>query len=175
MASADALQLLAREARRASTAVGVAAARQVEQALEVGRALLAVGLLGGALVLGGARAVPAAPLRLIKAEIGTQLAGKWLADPTRHLRSTPERLICATAIWSPLGAHDQLFHVWRRDGVPRARIKLDIRGGRGQGYRTNSRLQHLGRSAEGVYRCTVETENGQVLGSASVRVGSVGR
>jgi hypothetical protein len=135
------------------------------------RALLAVGLLGGALALGAARAVPAAPLRLIKAEIGTRLAGKWLADPVSHLARTPERLICATAIWSPLGVHDQLFHVWRRDGALRARIELDIRGGRGQGYRTNSRLQHLGHSAEGVYRCTVESENGQVLGSASVRIG----
>ena len=150
-------------------AVGVA---PVDRRRDVtARALLAVGVLGGALVLGAARAVPAAPLRLIDAEIGTQLSGKWLADPTRQLAGLPERLICATAIWSPLGVHDRLFHVWRKDGVLRARIKLEIRGGRGQGYRTNSRIQNLGRNGQGVYRCTVETENGQVLGGANLRVG----
>jgi len=167
---------LAAAAAGVGTVLVAAGVAPVDQRRAVtARALLAVGLLGGALALGAARAVPAAPLRLIKAEIGTQLTGKWVADPASHLVRAPERLICATAIWSPLGVHDQLFHVWRRDGVPRARIKLDIRGGRGQGYRTNSRLQHLGRSADGVYRCTVETENGQVLGSASVRIGGLGR
>lgn len=124
-----------------------------------------------ALALGAARIVPAAPLRLVAIAIGTQREGRWLADATDRFAKPPARLVCATAIASPLGVRDRLFHVWTRDGQPRARVELDIRGGREAGFRTYSRIGPLGAHASGVYRCRVETQSGQVLGSHSVRVG----
>jgi hypothetical protein len=133
-------------------------------------ALPAVLLIPLALRLGAARLVPAAPLRLVKIEIGTQRQEHWVADPGARIAGVPERLLCATAIYSPIGVRDRLFHVWTRDGQPRARVELDIRGGRDAGYRTFSRIGPLGRSGAGVYRCSVETLTGQVLGSTSVRV-----
>jgi hypothetical protein len=66
--------------------------------------------------------------------------------------------------------HDRLFHVWRKNGVQRARIELKIVGGRTRGYRTQSHIRHLGKYPTGTYRCTVETATGQVLGSRSVRI-----
>jgi hypothetical protein len=125
--------------------------------------------LGFALLLlaGGTRIVPAAPLRLVRAEIGTELEGKWVKQAVRELPHAPPRLHCATAIASPLGLKDRLFHVWRKDGALRARVALKIVGGRGQGFRTHSRIAPGG---AGVYSCTVETASGQVLGARRVRI-----
>ena len=123
-----------------------------------------------ALALGLARIVPAAPLRLVEIELGTHIADHWVEDPSERFERAPARLFCATAIWSPIGVKDRLFHVWRYDGAVRARVELDIRGGRGGGYRTYSRVG-LGAHASGTYRCSVETQSGQVLGGKSVRVG----
>ncbi|MGD8861184.1 MAG: DUF5924 family protein [Myxococcales bacterium] len=126
------------------------------------------------LYLGAARIIPAAPLELKKAEMGTRRDGKWIADVVEHLYGPPERLICATAIYSPLGLKDQLFHVWKKDGVFRARVELDIVGGRAEGYRTQSRISSFGPQPQGEYSCTVETATGQVLGTRSVRIGPQG-
>ena len=131
---------------------------------------LAVLLFPLGLMLGAARIVPAAPLRLIQIEIGTRREGHWVADPAERFSPAPARLVCATAIFSPLGVRDRLFHVWTRDGQLRARIELDIRGGRGAGFRTLSRIGPLGARPAGEYRCQVVTHAGQVLGSRTVRV-----
>jgi hypothetical protein len=117
--------------------------------------------------LGATRIVPAAPLRLVDAAIGTELVGRWVKEPVTKLEHVPPRLHCATAIASPLGLRDQLFHVWRKDGRERSRIKLTIVGGRKQGWRTHSRITP---GLPGKYTCTVETANGQSLGSRSVKI-----
>jgi hypothetical protein len=120
-----------------------------------------------ALALGVARIVPAAPLRLVQIEIGTEIDDHEVTQAIDALSSPPPRLYCASAIWSPVGLKDKLFHVWRKDGVPFGRIALAIRGGRAGGFRTYSRIEHVG---FGRYRCSVETEAGQVLGAKNVRI-----
>lgn len=124
--------------------------------------------LMAALRLGATRLIPAAPLRLVRAEIGTQLDGKWIRDPSEHFASTPERMICATAIASPVGLKDRLFHVWRKDGRELWRIELDFTGGRTEGYRTRSTLRHFPTPASGRYECSVVTAAGQLLGARAV-------
>lgn len=133
--------------------------------------MLAGMLLPLSLLLGAARIVPAAPLRLVRADIGTQVHDKWVSDPASHFATAPPRLVCATAIASPLGVRDRLFHRWTHDGEVHARIELKIVGGRRGGYRTRSRIRGLGRPPAGRYTCTVETSVGQVLGSRSVTIG----
>jgi hypothetical protein len=126
-----------------------------------------------ALLFGAAWFVPAAPLRLIKAEIGTKAADKWVADATSHLSTPPENLICATAIFAPLGLKDRLFHVWRKNGKHWATVELKITGGRAQGYRTHSRISGFGLDPNGKYTCTVQTLTGQMLGTRVVHIGGV--
>ena len=142
--------------------------RRIRVALASGVVTLALPV---ALFLGAARFVPAAPLKLVKAEIGTKREGKWVADAVDHLSAPPGGLICATAIYAPLGLKDRLFHVWRRDGKHYATVELKIVGGREQGYRTRSRIGDLGLHPDGKYTCTVETLTGQVLGTRAVRIG----
>ena len=129
-------------------------------------------LLPVALHFGAARIVPAAPLRLSKIEIGTQVEGKWISAPVKHLDEAPPHLICATAIASPVGVRDRLFHVWSVNGQRLAQIELDIRGGRAEGYRTRSRFAPPGAHATGKYSCQVETATGQFLGRRSIAIGS---
>lgn len=135
--------------------------------------LVVSALLPLSLLFGAARIVPAAPLRLVQAEIGTRREGKWIAGVASRFARPPERLWCATAIASPLGVRDRLFHLWHKDGVQRARVALEIRGGRGAGFRTQSRIV-LGPRERGVFLCSVVTASGQRLGSVSVRVGEGG-
>jgi hypothetical protein len=122
-----------------------------------------------ALWLGALRVVPAAPLRLASVDFGAQLVDRWVTAPLRDGAAVPARLYCATAIWAPLGVRDRLFHVWTKDGKPRVRVELAIRGGRGAGFRTFSRITP-GRGGSGRYRCSVETASGQVLGSKALRL-----
>jgi hypothetical protein len=133
----------------------------------VGLACLLSLLFPALMYLGATRIVPAAPLRLVHAEIGTELSGKWVAQAVKTLDHVPARLHCATAIASPLGLHDKLFHVWKKNGKERARIPLKIVGGRKDGWRTHSRITP---NEPGKYTCTVETASGQVLGSRSVKI-----
>ncbi len=125
-----------------------------------------------ALALGAARIVPAAPLQLVDIDIGTKQVGREVADPTKHFRTRPGRMMCGTSIFAPLGLRDRLFHVWRKDGVVVDRIELEIRGGREDGFRTWSIKHNFGAEPEGEWSCAVETESGQFLGERVVTVGS---
>jgi len=120
------------------------------------------------LLLGGARIIPAAPLALVDAEIGTHQRGRWVADPIDHLDRKPSVLMCATAIRAPLGVKERLFHVWRQDGEVRDRIELEFAGGREQGYRTWSRKHNFGADPRGTWSCAVETGLGQLLGEREI-------
>jgi hypothetical protein len=139
--------------------------RRIPYAVVVGAALPAM------LMLGASRMVPAAPLRLASIEFGNQLQDRGVVQPLRSRGIAPARLYCATAVTSPLGVRDRLFHVWSKDGQEFVRVELDIRGGRSAGFRTSSRIA-LGPHDAGRYRCSVETRSGQVLGSKSIRLTS---
>ncbi len=134
-------------------------------------ALALAGVIPSALWLGAARAVPAVPLELRWAEIGTRLNGRELADPRESFERVPASMVCATAIYAPFGVRDELQHVWRKDGVIVDRIGLDIRGGREGGFRTWSIKHNFGDEPNGEWSCAIETEMGQFLGEKRVVVG----
>jgi hypothetical protein len=152
----------------AAVAVGLPlsalAARQARQA----RAAAAVGaLVAAAIALGGARAVPPAPVRFVGGGLGTAVAERELVDPALQFDAVPAQLVCLTSIAAPSGLHDRLRHVWTQDGVRRATLWLDVRGGRSRGFRTWSYRRGVG---PGQWTCTVETAAGQELGRVSARV-----
>jgi hypothetical protein len=113
--------------------------------------------------------VPPAPLRLVHAGIGTALRGRDLEGVASTIVA-PDQLVCWTAISAPRGLHDELFHVWRRDGAVTDEIPLEIHGGREAGFRTWSRKRALGDDPSGRWTCTVVTAAGQPLGRAVTRV-----
>jgi hypothetical protein len=142
-------------------AVGGSAARRILAGL------IGAGALGAGLLYGGARAIPPAPLRFVSGAIGTKIVDRELVDPADELAAAPEQLVCATAIAAPRGLRDKLRHVWRQDGVVRSTLTLDIRGGREKGFRAWS---YRRAPTPGRWTCTVETESGQTLGRAVIRI-----
>jgi Family of unknown function (DUF5924)/Protein of unknown function (DUF2914) len=123
-----------------------------------------------ALWLGAARIVPAAPMHLVSAEIGTRRVGYGVADPTERLARAPAQIVCSTAIFAPLGVKDRLYHVWRHEGTVMDRIPLEIRGGREDGFRTYSIKRNFGDAPSGRWSCAVETEMGQLLGEREIEI-----
>ncbi|MGC4114034.1 MAG: DUF5924 family protein [Myxococcales bacterium] len=147
----------------------VAAMAQGERRRRALSAALAAALVPGVLALGGTRLVPPAPLRLVKASLGTVRAGYDVADPAQALASVPPQLVCATAVWAPRGLHDALFHVWAKDGAATDRIALTVEGGAVSGFHTWSVKKHL---SPGTWSCRVETASGQLLGERDVVLGN---
>ena len=145
-----------------------AADRKKERRRIVIGSLVTALIVPAGLWAGGARMVPAAPLALTDAAIGTHQRGRWIDEPVEHLERKPSVLICATAIWAPLGVQESLYHVWRQDGEERDRIELEIEGGREDGYRTWSRKRNFGDDPSGTWTCSVETGLGQLLGTRAV-------
>lgn len=125
-----------------------------------------------ALLLGAARAVPAVPMGLVDGAIGTRRVGNEVADPIEQLARAPQTLVCATAIFAPLGVRERMLHVWRHDGEVVDRIELEILGGREDGFRTYSIKHEFGKDPRGTWSCAVETESGQFLGERKITVGS---
>ncbi len=133
------------------------------------RTVAATVTLGAALAAGlwagGAAIVPAAPLRVVAAGIGTGVDGKTreLLGAADRFAGPPRQVVCHTAVWAPLGLGDRLVHVWRHDGEVAGVVPLSVRGGRDKGFRTWSRKSAFGAKPQGEWTCTVETGSGQVL------------
>jgi hypothetical protein len=137
------------------------------------KAAVATGVMGAGLAaglwFGGAAIVPAAPLRVVAAGIGTEVDGKTreLVGATEHFARRPRQVVCHTAVWAPLGLGDRLVHVWRHGDTVEGVVPLSVRGGREQGFRTWSKKSGFGARPEGEWTCTVETGSGQVLARRS--------
>ncbi len=73
-------------------------------------------------------------------------------------------LYAYAAIHAPRGLREQVFHVWRHNGVEMDRIPLKITGGRKQGYRAWSYKQSFPKDATGEWRVEVVTNADQLIG-----------
>lgn len=159
----------------AGAALGVPLVAAATAAPERRRAAARAGLLVGALLplsvlLGAARWIPPAPLRLTEGGLGTDVDRKarLLVGAADRFERAPEHLYCFTAIYAPTGLHEQVFHAWRRDGEPLFQAALDVGGNRTGAWRTWSYITPRG---PGRYTCEVVTSTGQSLGRLEASVG----
>lgn len=138
------------------------------------RTVAAAGVFLALLVEVGRPLIPPAPLRLVDPVFGTALQ----RTPPRVRQAVPAlpdnfagRLYVITPIWAPLGLKDRVRHRWRVDGRDvHASAFYSVMGGRAQGYRlwTSYRLPPL--RAGSIVAVHVETEGGQLIGRATLRV-----
>jgi hypothetical protein len=138
--------------------------RSVVLGLSVSAALLVV------LVELGRPWIPPAPLRVVRAEFGSQLRRNPPAITTR-LDTLPNtdgvRLYVVTAISAPLGLRDRVRHVWSVDGQQAlVSAPYEVTGGRESGYRLWTSLLLKRASPASVVQVDVETEAGQLIGRA---------
>lgn len=160
---------LATVAALAALHVAAIVERRAPLRLRLGAALgatAAIGLLG---LGGGARLVPAAPLRVTRVALGTGLRGLSLEGEAARV-SSPAELVCHSTLVAPRGVRDRLVHRWTHDGRPADRIEVRVEGSERGAYRTFSRKRQLGASPAGRWRCDVETAAGQWLGAAAIEV-----
>ena len=135
-------------------------------------ALMSIFGIGLAVYLGLPRVIPAAPLHIVRMNIGDELVDKTVFVGHERFSKKPAQLVCASSIGAPRGLREELVHVWAHRGEVTDTIPLKIAGGREKGFRTWSIKQHLGSDWRGWWTCTVETGSGQVLGRRRVWLGS---
>jgi hypothetical protein len=132
----------------------------------------AVVLAAGALVVAWwARAlVPPAPLFLARTVAAHHVVDLEPVDVIAGSISAAAvaewgELAAYTAVYAPSGLHQEIRHVWSRDGVPFARITLSpVHAGRAEGFRTYSTTRNLKPPLAGRYSVDVVTASGQLIG-----------
>lgn len=130
--------------------------------------MLLLGVLGGGLWLARS-AIPPAALRLTAITLSHEVDYQQ-RKPGKTIRSLTESslhregLFSFTAVKAPRGLHEAVYHVWLHNGKEVERIKLEISGGRDNGYRAWSRKQHFPAQAVGKWQVRVVTESEQLIG-----------
>ncbi len=96
------------------------------------------------------------------------------SDSTFHYMKG-ENIFCYASVFAPSRLETKVYHHWERydetakEWKEHGRFAYAIQGGRGEGYRGYTQIVNY---SEGKWRCTVETERGQVLGKETFTVES---
>ncbi len=133
------------------------------------------GLLAATIIWSVRTWIPPAPLYL---SVGTFARAVERLEPVEPIRKASAAdleawggMNCFTAISAPAGLREQVYHLWRKDGIQLSRIALSpIRGGRPGGYRTFSKRSELGAEPAGRWNVDVLTAEGQLIGRVSLVV-----
>jgi hypothetical protein len=157
--------------------VGIATIRFAPAELrrrDVLAALVLIAVVLGGLLEWGRRLVPPAPLRLADTSFGTgvdrptlTLAGPLTTVPAGWSGT----LHVLTAIKAPLGLKDRVRHRWTVDATEvRVSPYYAVAGGRGPGFRLWTALPVHQAPPHATIQVDVETEGGQLIGRARVKV-----
>lgn len=101
------------------------------------------------------------------------------SDKTFHFEGQ-DNAFCFAAVFAPTRLETQIYHRWEywdeaaKEWKEHGRFTYSIQGGRGDGYRGYTLISNY---LEGRWRCTIETERGQVIGREefTVRAGEPGQ
>lgn len=104
--------------------------------------------------------------------------GRWFepfkkSDNTFHSRPG-DNIFCFAKVFAPTKLETDIYHTWEYkneagDWVEHSRLSYNIAGGRGKGFRGYTLIQNF---TDGTWRCSVETERGQVLGREVFKIDS---
>lgn len=136
-------------------------------------ATLAGAVLIGVMIVWGRPIVPPAPLRLSGPAFGTAMAARAPILTTAVSTLPPAwsgELYAVTPIVAPLGLDERVRHRWYQDGsLIYTSPYYQIAGGRTEGYRLWT-SDHVSLAPDSSLRVDVETESGQLIGRARIRV-----
>ncbi len=111
--------------------------------------------------------IPPVPLKLVSgtASIDIDRIKKEPIKPLENISSKGlETIYCYTSIFAPMGIHETLWHVWKKDGATMQKVSLEITGGRKEGYRTWSKKAVDKNNTKGKWTVDVLTDGGQLIG-----------
>lgn len=110
----------------------------------------------------------------LKYEEGTWWQFWKRSDTTFHPVAGGD-IFCFALVFTPTRLHTDIYHVWdyydasQKEWIEHARLSYPIFGGRDDGYRGYTLISNY---RDGKWRCSVETERGQVLGREGFTVNS---
>jgi hypothetical protein len=96
------------------------------------------------------------------------------SDSTFHYMQG-ENIFCYASVFAPSRLATQIYHHWeyydeaQGQWIDHGRFAYSIQGGRDDGYRGYTQISNY---REGEWRCTVETERGQVIGKEEFTIAS---
>lgn len=96
------------------------------------------------------------------------------SDSTFHY-TAGDNIYCFASVFAPTRISTDIYHLWERyddatsEWKEHGRFSYPIEGGRDNGYRGYTQIKNY---SEGLWRCTVETERGQVVGRESFMIES---
>ncbi len=117
--------------------------------------------------------IPPVPLKIVfgTASVDIDRVKREPVTPFSAISSKGlEAIYCYTSIFAPMGIKENLWHVWKRDGIVVQRVRQDITGGRKEGYRTWSRRTAAGNNTAGAWTVDVETGGGQLIGRVRFKI-----
>lgn len=91
----------------------------------------------------------------------------WVDSDTTFRYQPGDNIYCFASVFAPSRLETKIFHRWERydetkgEWVEHGRYPYPIQGGRDAGYRGYTLIKNY---TPGVWRCSVETERGQVVG-----------
>ena len=86
-----------------------------------------------------------------------------------------ENIYCYASVFAPSRLNTKIYHEWEyynealEEWEQHGRYSYSIQGGRGDGYRGYTQISNF---KEGKWRCTVETERGQIIGKETFTIES---
>ncbi len=111
--------------------------------------------------------IPPVPLKLVTGTASLDI-DRIKKEPIKPFESISSKgldtIYCYTSIFAPMGIHETLWHVWKKDGAVVQKIPQEITGGRKEGFRTWSKRTAVGNNAKGKWTVDVETDGGQMIG-----------
>lgn len=104
---------------------------------------------------------------------------EWYRNSDSTFHYTPgESIYCYASVFAPARLATEIYHRWEYydevngGWVEHGRYSYSIAGGRSAGYRGYTQVSNY---REGTWRCTVETERGQVIGKDTFTIASGSR
>ena len=139
------------------------------------RVTVAAGIVAATLVALGRAWIPAAPLFMARGALAWNVASIDSVEPLAAAINAGELkrrgLVAYTAIYAPAGLSQPVSHVWRRNGRVVTVVDLSpVRGGRREGFRTQSRKTTFPADPAGRWTVDVMTGSGQLIGRLRFRV-----
>lgn len=101
----------------------------------------------------------------------------WKDSDTTFHAGPGDNIFCFAQVFAPTRLATDIFHSWdyydedKGKWVEHARISYNINGGRDGGYRGYTLIKNY---RDGTWRCSVETDRGQVLGTEVFEIDSQG-
>ena len=111
--------------------------------------------------------IPPVPLKLVSGTASVDV-DRTKKEPIKSFvvisSKGVDAVYCYTSIFAPMGIHERLWHIWKKDEKIVQKVVVEITGGRKDGFRTWSKKTIAENQDKGKWTVDVITDGGQLVG-----------